>query len=197
MFSNFFADPKTLMLGTMTGLVFGFLLQKGGVTRYNVIVNQFRFRDFTVLKTMLTAIVVGSIGVYAMLQIGLIKGLSVKPAELAMNAGGGLIFGVGMVLLGYCPGTALAAIGQGSRDAIVGVLGAFVGAAVYAEAYPAISRSIEPIAKYGKITFPEIIGVSPWIVVGALAVVAVVVFVMIGKYEARSADDTSGVARVN
>lgn len=191
MLSNFFADPKTLALGAATGLVFGFLLQKGGVTRYNVIVNQFRFRDFTVLKTMLTAIVVGSIGIYAMLQMGLIKGISVKPAELAMNAGGGVIFGVGMVLLGYCPGTALAAIGQGSRDAIVGVLGALVGAAIYAEVYPAISRTIEPIAKYGKITFPEIMGVSPWIVIGALAVVAVVVFVLIGKREGSTATAAS------
>ncbi|MFO0833627.1 MAG: YeeE/YedE thiosulfate transporter family protein [Phycisphaerales bacterium] len=187
MLSNFFADPRTLALGAVTGFVFGFLLQKGGVTRYNVIVNQFRFRDFTVLKTMLTAIVVGSIGIYAMLQMGLIKGLSVKPAELAMNAGGGVIFGVGMVLLGYCPGTALAAIGQGSRDAIVGVLGGLVGAAIYAEAYPAISRTIEPIAKYGKITFPEIMGVSPWFVIGALAFVALVVFVLIGKREAKAA----------
>ena len=174
------------MLGAITGLVFGFLLQKGGVTRYNVIVNQFRFRDFTVLKTMLTAIVVASIGVYAMLQLGLIKGLSVKPAELAMNAGGGVIFGVGMVLLGYCPGTALAAVGQGSRDAIIGVLGALLGAALYAEAYPVISRTIEPIAKYGKITFPEIMGVSPWVVIGVLAVVAVVVFVLIGKRDTKA-----------
>lgn len=187
MFDHFFADPKTLMLGAVTGLVFGFLLQKGGVTRYNVIVNQFRFRDFTVLKTMLTAIVVGSIGVYAMLQMGLIKGLSVKPAELAMNAGGGAIFGVGMVLLGYCPGTALGAIGQGSRDAIFGVLGAFVGAAAYSEAYPAIAKSIEPLAKYGKITFPEITGVSPWIWIAGLGVVSLVVFGLIQRRERRSA----------
>jgi hypothetical protein len=88
----------------LTGLVFGFLLQKGGVTRYNVIVNQFRFKDFTVLKTMLTAIVVGRSASTRCCNSGMIKGLSVKSAELAMNAGGGLIFGVGMVLLGYCPG---------------------------------------------------------------------------------------------
>ena len=48
--SAWFADPTTLMLGALTGLVFGFLLQKGGVASFNVIVNQFRFVDFTVLK---------------------------------------------------------------------------------------------------------------------------------------------------
>lgn len=183
MFEHFFADPKTLLLGALTGLVFGFLLQKGGVTQYNVIVNQFRFRDFTVLKTMLTAIVVGAVGIYAMLHFGMIKGLSVKPAELAMNAGGGLIFGVGMVLLGYCPGTALAAVGQGSRDAAVGVLGALVGAGVYTEAYPFLARTVEPLAKYGKITLPEITHASPWVFIVALAVVALVLFAWLEKRE--------------
>ncbi len=183
MFDNFFADPKTIALGVITGLVFGFLLQKGGVTRYNVIVNQFRFRDFTVLKTMLTAIVVGSIGIYAMLHFGMIKGLSVKSADLAMNAGGGLIFGVGMVILGYCPGTALAAIGQGSRDAIIGVLGALVGAGVYAEAYPFIARTIEPVASFGKITWPQIAHVSPWTFIAGLAAIAVGLFIWLERRE--------------
>ena len=59
-----------------------------------------RFKDFTVLKTMLTAIVVGALGIYAMLQLGMIKSLNVKAAELAMNVGGGLIFGVGLLKRG-------------------------------------------------------------------------------------------------
>jgi uncharacterized membrane protein YedE/YeeE len=186
-FEHFFASPKTLLLGAITGLVFGFLLQKGGVTRYNVIVNQFRFKDFTVLKTMLTAIVIGAIGVYAMLQFGMIKGLSVKGAELAMNAGGGLIFGVGMVLLGYCPGTALAAVGQGSRDAAVGIGGALVGAAVYAEAYPLLARTLEPIGKLGKITFADATHASPWWFIAGLAAFAAGLFLWLEWRERRGA----------
>ena len=186
MLSNFFADPKTLALGAATGLVFGFLLQKGGVTRYNVIVNQFRFKDFTVLKTMLTAIVVGAIGIYAMLQFGMIKGLQVKGAELAMNGVGGLIFGVGMVLLGYCPGTALAAVGQGSRDAIVGIVGALVGAAVYAEAYPLLAKTLQPIGNLGKITFADAAHASPWWFIVGLAIIAVALFTWLERRERRS-----------
>ena len=185
MFEHFFADPQTLLQGAITGLVFGFLLQKGGVTRYNVIVNQFHFKDFTVLKTMLTAIVVGAIGIYAMLQLGMIKGLSVKGADLAMNAGGGLIFGVGMVLLGYCPGTALAAVGQGSRDAVVGIVGALVGAAVYAEVYPLLARTVEPIGKLGKITFADATHASPWWFIVGLAIVVVTLFTWLERRERR------------
>lgn len=186
MFEHFFADPKTILLGAITGLVFGFLLQKGGVTRYNVIVNQFRFKDFTVLKTMLTAIVVGAIGIYAMLQFGMIKGLQVKAAELAMNGVGGLIFGVGMVLLGYCPGTALAAVGQGSRDAIVGIVGALVGAAVYAETYPLLAKSLQPIGNLGKITFADAAHASPWWFIAGLAIVALALFSWLESRERRS-----------
>jgi uncharacterized membrane protein YedE/YeeE len=191
-FSNYFADARTILLGAITGLVFGFLLQKGAVTRYNVIVNQFRFKDFTVLKTMLTAIVVGAIGIYAMLQLGMIKGLQVKNAELAMNALGGVIFGIGMVLLGYCPGTALAAVGQGSRDAAVGVGGALVGAAVYAEAYPFFARVLQPIGNLGKITFADASHASPWWFIAGLGAAAVGLFVWLENFEHRAGVKTVG-----
>ena len=78
----FFAGPSTLLLGALTGLVFGFLLEKGGVTRYATIVGQFRLRDFTMLKIMLTALVVVGAGVYGMLQLGWIEGLHVKSCLL-------------------------------------------------------------------------------------------------------------------
>jgi uncharacterized protein len=194
MLDHFFAEPRTILLGALTGLIFGFLLQKGGVTRYNVIVNQFRLRDFTVLKTMLTAIVIGAIGIYAMRDLGLIKGLSVKSAELAMNAGGGLIFGVGMVLLGYCPGTALAAAGQGSRDAIVGIAGALVGAAVYAEAYPVLAQALEPLGSFGKVTIPELLHASPWWLIIGLGATAAVVFTWLERRRTDAAAASNGSA---
>mgnify|MGYP004136876501 CR=1 FL=1 len=56
--------PFMIVAGLLTGVVFGVLLQKAHVTRYEVIVGQFLFKDFTVLKVMLTAIVVGAVGVF-------------------------------------------------------------------------------------------------------------------------------------
>ncbi|NIN68518.1 MAG: YeeE/YedE family protein, partial [Anaerolineae bacterium] len=144
--TSFFADPTTLLLGALTGLIFGFLLRKGGLTRFNVIVGQFLLEDFTVLKVMLTAIVIGSTGIYGMFQLGLIDGLHVKAAHLVANALGGLIFGAGMAILGYCPGTGVAALGNGSRDAIAGVAGMLFGAALYAEVYPWAKKHIVGLA---------------------------------------------------
>lgn len=171
-----FADPTTLLLGALTGLVFGFLLQRGGVTRYATIVNQFRLVDFTVLKVMMTAIVVGGVGIYAMRAMGMDFPMHIKGAAVVANGLGGLIFGVGMVLLGYCPGTGVAAIGEGSRHAIAGVIGMLAGAAFYAEIYPALNRSLLKIGDMGKVTLAEQLGVSPFVILIPLAIAAVIGF---------------------
>jgi len=99
-----FDSAQNLVLGLVAGLVFGFLLQRGAVTRYRVILGQFLWTNHTMLRVMLTAIVVGAIGIYAMHQLWAVK-LHIKDTALLGNVVGGAIFGIGMVVLGYCPGT--------------------------------------------------------------------------------------------
>ena len=93
-----------LWLAIAFGFVFGWLLHRGGVTDYNVIVNQFRLKDFTVLKVMFTAIVVGGIGVLVLHGLGRAD-YHIKPANMLGVVLGSAIFGTGMVIYGYCPGT--------------------------------------------------------------------------------------------
>ncbi len=169
--------------GLAGGVVFGFLLQKGGVSKYPVIVGQFLFTDHTVLKVMLTAIVVGAIGVYSMLAVGLIDGLLVKPATLLGNAAGGLIFGIGMVGLGYCPGTCVAAAGEGSRHAWFGLAGMLVGAALFTEAYPALEATVLSAVDLGKVTLADVTGLPPALLIAVLAVGALAAFAAIQKSE--------------
>lgn len=183
MYDPIFADPLVLLYGAMTGFIFGFLLQKGGVTRYNVILGQFLLRDFTVLKVMLTAIIVGGVGIYGMLAIGMEVSLSIKNAALLGNIVGGLIFGVGMALLGYCPGTVIAAAGDGSRHAIFGILGGLVGAATYAEVYPWMKSSLLGTADFGKATLSSSTGVSPWWFIVTMAIIAIVGFFALEQWE--------------
>lgn len=162
--------------GLLAGFVFGFLLQKGQVANYRVIVGQFLWVDHTVLKIMLTAIVVGAVGVYGMLSLGLIDGLLVKPATLLGNLLGGLIFGVGMVGVGYCPGTGVAALGAGSKHAGAAVLGMLFGAALYTEVFPWVERVLLKPVDLGKVTLADVTHVSPWVFIGALAVIALAAF---------------------
>lgn len=183
MFDARIADPKTLLLGAATGFVFGFLLQRGGVTRYRVILGQFLLRDFTVAKVMLTAIVVGGAGIYGMRAAGIDFALHVKSAALLTNAIGGVIFGVGMAVLGYCPGTGVAAIGDGSRHAIAGVCGMLCGAALYAEVHPWLQGRLAGTAAYGKATLATTTGLSPWWFIAGLAIVAALGLAALERWE--------------
>lgn len=159
-----------LILGLLSGILFGFLLQKGRVAKFEVIVGQLLLKDFTVAKIMATAIAVGTVGVYALVSMGLAT-LHIKPAVLGGIAFGGVLFGVGLALFGYCPGTGVAASGAGHRDAVVGVVGMLFGALVYVVGYPAWKPLIEAGFDWGKLTVPQASSTSPWPWVAALALV--------------------------
>ncbi|MDD4269892.1 MAG: YeeE/YedE family protein [Pirellulaceae bacterium] len=161
-----------LLLGFLLGIGFGFLLQKGGVTYYDVIIDQLLLKDFTVVKIMLTAMVTGMIGVHLLVRFGLTQ-LHPKPGSLGATIPGSLIFGIGFGTLGYCPGTAVAAVGHGALDALFGgVAGMLLGAAAFAALYPKL-KPILSKADFGNPTFPQMLHVNPWTVV--LPIVAVVV----------------------
>jgi uncharacterized membrane protein YedE/YeeE len=164
-----FDPPSKLLLGLITGLAFGFLLQKGQVTKFRVIVGQLLLRDWTVAKIMATAVAVGAVGVWALVQAGHAS-LHVKPAQLGGVIPGGIIFGVGMALLGYCPGTGVAAAGEGHRDAMIGVVGMFFGAGAYVAAYPLLQGMTDALPDWGKITWPQVTHTTPWLWVLAIAV---------------------------
>ena len=156
-----------LFFGLVTGMLFGVLLQRAEVIRYDRQLGALLFKDMTIVKFMLTTILVGMVGVYLLVDLGLAK-LSLKPLVLGGNVLGGLIFGAGWALLGYCPGTAGGALGEGRVDALAGMAGMVLGAAAYAEAYPAMQQSVLTWGDYGKLTLPMVLGVNHWLVIAVL-----------------------------
>lgn len=173
-----FDTPENLILGLLTGIVFGFFLQKGQVAKFNVILGQLLLRNWTVVKIMATAVAVGSVGVYTLVELDLAT-LHIKPALLGGVVIGGLLFGIGLAVFGYCPGTGVAASGAGHRDAIIGVAGMLSGAAAYVAFYPNLKPVITSLADWGKITVPEASSTSPWPwVIGLVAVVALALIML-------------------
>lgn len=186
---SFLTGSNLLWAGLAFGFLFGVLLHRGGVTDYNVIVNQFRFRDFTVLKVMFTAIVVGGVGVAILHGQGLAN-FHIKPATMFAVVLGAVLFGIGMVLYGYCPGTGIAAIAAGKLDALAGFAGMLVGAAAYAFSYPWIAAHVLPIADLGKKRLPDLANVPEWLWYAGLIVLAGGVFALVARVE-RSQSPTS------
>lgn len=154
------------LLGLLFGFCFGFLLQKGGVTRYDIILKQLLLENFTVLKIILTAVAVGMIGVYAMKQASWIE-LHKKSGSLGTSVPGPLLFGIGFGLLGYCPGTGVGAAGHGALDALVGGIGGMlIGSFFFAAVYPKLKASVLNKGSFGDKTLIDVLPVcNPWAVI--------------------------------
>ena len=166
------AAPK-LLAGVVFGLAFGFLLQKGGVGKFNILVGQLLLQDWTVAKIMLTAIVVGMVGVFALHHFAKVN-LHIKPTRIASNIIGGLLFGAGFALMGYCPGTAAAALGQGSWDALFGMAGLIAGSWIFAELSASLKMTVEKWGDLGKVLLPDLLHVPRGVFVVIFAVLLAV-----------------------
>jgi uncharacterized protein len=159
-----------LLLGLLTGFIFGFLLQKGRVAKHDVIVNAFLLKDFTAAKIMATAGAVGAVGFYTFLNLDFLS-LQVKPAEMGGIVTGGVLFGIGIVFYGYCPGTGVAAVGEGHKDATVGMLGMLCGGMLYVVTFSWIEELRKNFPDLGKATLSSVTGISPWVWVLGFAVI--------------------------
>jgi len=144
-------------LGLVIGILFGFLVERAGVVRYEVVIGQLLLTDFTVLKMMLSAVIVGGIGFFLLKRAGLATTHIVR-GSVGATIAGGLIFGVGFALLGYCPGTLAGAAGTGALDALIGgVAGLLAGSAVFAYLYPALERKILRYGEFPCLRLPDLL----------------------------------------
>jgi uncharacterized membrane protein YedE/YeeE len=167
-------------LGLVTGVLFGFLLQKGRVLRFDKQVGALLFQDMTILKFMLSAILVGMVGVQLLAQSEVIQ-LSHKPMNLGAVLLGGALFGAGWAVMGFCPGTSIGALGEGRWHAVFAVMGMIAGAAIYAEIYPALASSVLAWKDFGKIGLSDSIRVSPWGIVPVVWAGTIALFYLFEK----------------
>lgn len=182
MFTKIRKNKRTqLIFGLITGIGFGFFLQRSGVTNYDVILGQLLLLDFTVVKVMMSAVITGMILVYLSLEFGWIQ-LHPKPGSIGSTVIGGLLFGVGFAVSGYCPGTISGAIGQGNLDALItGSVGIVLGSWLYANWYPKLQKPILDKGDFGIITLPELLKVNAWVVVIPAVVILTLLLVVLER----------------
>jgi uncharacterized membrane protein YedE/YeeE len=163
------------ILGLVTGLAFGFLLQKGRVLRYDKQVAAMLFQDMTILKFMLSAIIVGMFGILALSDLEVIK-LSHKAMNVGAIVIGGALFGIGWAVMGFCPGTSIGALGEGRWHAIFGVVGMIAGAAIYAELFPFFKSTVLSWSDFGKIGLSDALGINHWIIAVIFTLITLLMF---------------------
>jgi len=173
---------SNLWIALVLGVVFGFLLHKPGLTKYLKIVYVFRLTDMAVLKFMMSGLAVAMIGLYAMRGLGWITFPVIPATYVAGNLVGGLVFGVGMALAGFCPGTCVAGAGEGRLDYLIpGLLGFLTGAAVWGLTYESVFPQISRLAAYGNVTLGQMWNVNPWLLITVFTVMAVLLFYLIDR----------------
>ena len=170
-----FATAANLAIAVVLGFGFGFCLERAGFGSARKLTAVFYLYDMAVVKVMFSAIVTAMVGIVVLSAVGALdmSELYVEPTNLAAQALGGLVFGAGFIVGGYCPGTTIAAIATGRKDGIMFALGMLAGVYAYAEFTPGIETWIKATAQ-GEMTLPSITGLSMgWF---ALAFVAFLLF---------------------
>jgi uncharacterized membrane protein YedE/YeeE len=147
-------DARTLAIGALSGSIFGFLLQKGGAASFDILLGVLLLESFVVMKIMLSAITAGMLIFHLLARRGMVEP-KIQDAAYGSNIIGGLVFGVGFALLAYCPGTDLAAVGQGNLDALVGIAGLVLGS--YLFALTSRRWELTSLGKRGKLTLPDVL----------------------------------------
>jgi len=130
-----------VILAGIFGLLFGFILQKSGASNPQRIIDMLRLKDFHLVKVILLAIGLSSLMLFLLSALGIIEAhFSVKTAYVGVMVGG-LIFGLGWAVSGFCPGTSVAALGTGRKDALIFVGGGLIGAFAFMLVYGSIKET--------------------------------------------------------
>ena len=174
----------TLLIGFLIGCAFGAILFLGGASSYRRIMGTLLLKDMWIIKLMMTAIGVGTLGIY-LLDLGGLANMSIKPAYVWGILAGGIVFGIGWAVSGYCPGTCVVGASEGKKDAIFTVAGALLGAFVFSLAYPAIERVLIAPANFGKVTLESAFGINGiWLAIPfSAALLFLAFFVLKDRYE--------------
>jgi len=175
------AGASKLISAMIFGLVFGFLLQKGGVGKYNVLIGQLLLQDFTVVKIMLSAIVVGMLGIHTLHHFAKVN-LSLQPTRIGAQLIGGSLFGIGFALIAYCPGTGAVALGQGSWDVLFGMAGLIAGSYLFAEMSGFLGRTVQTWGDKGKVMLSDLVSMPRPMFVAFIALALIAILLCIERF---------------
>lgn len=181
------SDATSLGLALLFGILFGLSLERSGLGNPHKLTGVFYFRDFTVPKVMFTAIIVASAGLYLLSDLRLIDlgRVYIIPTFFWPQLVGGLVFGVGFVVSGYCPGTAVTGLASGRLDALVTMAGVSAGSLLFAILYPML-EGFYLSSDMGVVTVPGLLGVNHWVVIVALIIMAGGMYYFLGRLEKRT-----------
>jgi hypothetical protein len=160
------------------GIVFGYVIQRGGFCLTRALSNAVLIRDGNILRAYLLALLVAMVGVQIIEALGLVD-IPLRPLRWLSNVVGGLLFGVGMILSGGCSGSTWYRVGEGAAGAVVVLVGFAIGATtagigILAPTRTMLQKPVISLGDGGAVTLASVTGISPWIVIAALVVLGTI-----------------------
>ena len=180
--SGLIGDSGSLVAALLVGLCFGFVLERAGLGSSRKLTGQFYGTDLTVLRVMMTAILTAMLGLFWLSRLGCLDMNSVHMLStyLIPQVLGGVIFGVGFVAGGYCPGTSCVAAASGKADGLALIGGMLGGIVLFNELFPRLQRLYEETS-LGPLSLSAVFGVSQPVLMFIIDVLAVAMFSLLGR----------------
>jgi rhodanese-related sulfurtransferase/uncharacterized membrane protein YedE/YeeE len=181
---GYFGQDFSLILAILIGICFGFFLERGGLGNAKKLASQFYLRDFAVIKVMFTAIITAMLGLN-ILDAAAILDLNhvyLNPTYLIPQLTAGLLFGIGFVMGGLCPGTCLVAAATGKVDGLVTLAGILSGIFIFGELFDNFTGFLYS-SSFGQINMAQLFGLPQTALVILVTITAIVIFRIIAKYE--------------
>lgn len=178
--------PASLAVALVLGVAFGFLLEQGGLGNARKLAAQFYLTDLTVLKVMFSAIVTAMLGLFWLGWLGVLDldRVYVLPTFVVPQLVGGVVFGVGFVMGGLCPGTSCVAASSGRLDGLVLLGGMLLGIFAFNEAYPLV-RDFYGRTPLGQVTLADVAHVPHGVMVMLVVLAAIGSFTVAERIERR------------
>ncbi|PLX42789.1 MAG: hypothetical protein C0608_01620 [Deltaproteobacteria bacterium] len=175
-----------LWLGLISGVLFGFVIQRGGATDADEMVKAHLMADGRVPKFMVAAVALSALGLFGLQSVGVGR-VMVLPVSIVATGLGAVIFGIGWGISGYCPGTCWAAAGEGRMDAIFALLGGLVGTLLFAQLHETLIPLLYLPTSMGPVTLTDWFG-EPGGVLALFVVFSVAVW-LIGLFWGSPAEE--------
>ncbi|MEE4315288.1 MAG: DUF6691 family protein [Desulfofustis sp.] len=175
-----------IWLGLFAGTAFGFVIQRVGATNPHKMALAHLMKERFIPQFMLLVVIFSATGLVIMQASG-IGTTRVLPTSLVATGLGGIIFGIGWGISGYCPGTCWAAVGEGRMDAIFTLLGGLAGTAVFAHFHETLIPLFYSPTNLGQLTLTDWVGHSG-VALGLLIILFGIGVLLIGRFW-RSSDD--------
>jgi hypothetical protein len=131
------SENTNLLLAFFIGVAFGFVLEQSGFSSSRKLAGVFYGYDTVVLKVFFTGAITAMIGLlffslFDWIDLSLVY---VNPDYLYSAIMGGVIMGAGFIMGGFCPGTSFCGAAIGKIDAMVYMIGLFIGVFAFSASF--------------------------------------------------------------